>query len=196
MNREYGMPNGKDSDRDQLFVLPSERDHRQGELNASVVLVEYGDYQSPECGELYPIIKVIQQQLDATFTGENCFCFVFRHFPQIQIHPQSQKAAEAAEAAAAQGRFWQMHEILLEHQQDLGDGYLAEYANTIGLDIPQFLRDVARKVYAARVTEDIETGVGSGVTSTPALFINGVRYRGALEIEPLLAAILASGNLS
>jgi protein-disulfide isomerase len=106
-------------------------------LNARIVLIEYGDYQCPQCGELYTSIKPIQRQLEATLLGRDSLCFVFRHFPQPQLHPQAQKAA------AAQGHFWQMHELLLKYQQDLGDGYLAEYAGNLGLDVTQFIRDIA-----------------------------------------------------
>ncbi|MBE9230067.1 DsbA family protein [Phormidium sp. LEGE 05292] len=131
----------------------------------------------------------MQHQLEETLFKRGSLCFVFRHFPQSQIHPQAQKAAAATEAAAAQGRFWQMHEMLLQHQQELGDGYLAEYADNLGLDVTQFLRDIAQKVYVDRINQDIASGVDSGVVSTPALFINGVRYVDALEFEPLLVAI-------
>jgi protein-disulfide isomerase len=180
----------------QLSVSPSERDYRQGSLDASVVLVTYGDYQCLQCGELYTLVKTIQAQIKATFCEQNHLCFVFRHFPQTQIHPQAQKAAAATVAAAAQGQFWQMHEILFEHHQELGDGYLVEYANNLGLDVAQFLRDIARRVYIERINEDIESGKRSGVTNTPALFINDVRYRNNLEFEALFTAIVEAGNLS
>ncbi|MBD2120407.1 MULTISPECIES: DsbA family protein [Trichocoleus] len=177
------------SERNQLVVPPSEQDHRQGELNARVVLVEYGDYQCPQCGELYTSIQAIQRQFEATLFRRGSLCFIFRHFPQPQIHPQAQKAAAAAEAAAAQGQFWQMHEMLLKHQQELGDGDLAEYADNLGLDVTQFIRDIARKVYLDHIDQDIASGIESGVVSIPALFINGVRYGNDLELEPLLVAL-------
>lgn len=185
-----------EADHNQLVVPPSEQDHRQGSLNARVVLVEYGDYQCSQCGELYTSIKAIQRQFEATLYGRDSLCFVFRHFPQPHIHPQAQKAAAATEAAGAQGQFWQMYEILLEHQQALENGYLAEYADRLGLNVPQFLRDLARGTYLDRINQDIESGIRSGVTHAPALFINGTRYRNALEIEPLLAAIVESGDFS
>lgn len=172
----------------RLSVPPSERDHIQGTLDAPVVLVKYGDYQSPDCGESHRIIKAIQQQLG------NRLGFVFRHFPLVSIHPQAQKAAEAAEAAAAQGKFWQMHDTLFEHQQALDNGYLVEYANDLGLDITQFLQAMWRHVYADRITEDVESGLRSGVTTTPALFINGIRYNDAWKVESLLAAITRIEN--
>lgn len=178
-----------EAERYQLVMPPSEQDHRQGSLNARVVLVEYGDYQCPHCSELYTSIKLIQHQLGETLFERDSLCFVFRHFPQAQIHPQAEKAAAATEAAAAQGQFWQMHEMLLQHQQELGDGYLAEYADNLGLDVTQFLRDIAQKVYVDHINQDIASGVDSGVVSAPTLFINGVRYVDALEFELLLVAI-------
>lgn len=182
------------SECNQLAVPPTERDHRQGSLDAKVVLVEYGDYQCSQCGKLYASIQTIQKRLNASFPQENNFCFIFRHFPQPQIHPQAPKAAAAVEAAAAQGRFWQMHEMLLKHQQELGDGYLAEYADSLGLDVTQFVRDIARKVHVDRINQDIASGTQSGGISTPILFINGVRYKNALTLESLLIAITEAGS--
>ena len=175
--------------RNSLSVPPSERDRIKGALDAPVVLVKYGDYQSPDCGESYWIIKAIQQELG------NRLGFVFRHFPQTAIHSQAQKAAEAAEAAAAQGKFWQMHDTLFEHQQALDNGYLVEYANDLGLDMPQFLQAMWKRVYADRVNEDIESGLRSGVITTPTLFINGIRYNDSWNVESLLAAIARIENL-
>ncbi|WP_414572429.1 DsbA family protein [Nostoc sp. CCY 9925] len=178
--------------RNQLAVLPSQRDRRQGSLNAKVVLVEYGDYQCPRCGELHTLIRAVQEQLNTS--DQNDLCFVYRHFPQPQIHPQAQKAAAAAEAAAAQGQFWQMHDILFAHQQELGDGYLAEYADNLELDVTQFVRDLYRQVHVARINEDIESGLQSGVTAAPALFINAIQYSGRWNIEQLKAAIVAASH--
>ena len=154
-------PRETQSERNQLAVPPSERDHRQGSLNAKVVLVEYGDYQCSQCRELHALIQTIQEQLNAPFPEQKALCFIFRHFPQPQ-HSQAQKAAAAAEAAAAQGKFWQMHEILLKHQQNLGDGYLAEYADNLGLDVTQFIRDIARRIYVDYINQDIASGIPSG----------------------------------
>ncbi|GAX46226.1 hypothetical protein NIES4075_72470 [Tolypothrix sp. NIES-4075] len=176
--------------RNQLAVLPSQRDRQQGSPNAKVVLVEYGDYQCPQCGELHTLIQTVQERLNTS--EQNDLCFVYRHFPQPQIHPQAQKAAAAAEAAAAQGQFWQMHDILFAHQQELGDGYLAEYADNLGLDVTQFVRDLYKQVHVARINEDIETGLQSGVTAAPALFLNGIQYSGGWNIEQLKAAIVAA----
>jgi len=188
------IPDDAPSNHNQLVVPPSEQDHWQGSLNARIVLVEYGDYQCPQCGELYTSIKAIQRQLEATSYGRDFLCFVFRHFPQPHIHPQAQKAAAATEAAGAQGQFWQMYEILLEHQQELGNGYLAEYADRLGLNVPQFLRDIARGTYLDRINQDIESGIRSGVTDAPALFINNIRYTGGWTITELMAAIVAASH--
>lgn len=181
-------------DRNRLVVSPSERDYRQGGLHARVVLVEYGDYQCPDCGELYTLIKTIQEQPDGIFSGENDLCFVFRQFPQPQIHPQAQKAAAAALAAGVQGQFWQMHKMLFSHQQELGNGYLVEYADHLKLDIPQFLQDITRKVHVDRINQDIESGMQSGVTVAPALFINGTRYIDRWNIEQLMTAIVTASH--
>ena len=121
-------------------------------------------------------------------------CFIFRHFPQIQIHSHAQRAAEAAQAAAAQSQFWQMHDILFIHQQELGNGYLIEYANNLGLDISQFLQDICKQVHIERINEDIESGLHSGVTTAPALFINGIRYTDRWNIKQLMAAIVTASH--
>ncbi|WP_313954956.1 DsbA family protein [Nostoc sp. FACHB-145] len=171
----------------------STKDHIKGALNATVMLVMYGDYECSQSAEVYRLIKVIVQQLSVSL-GENYLCFIFRHFPQIEIHPHAQRAAEAAEAAAVQGQFWTMHEMLFSHQQELGNGYLVEYANNLGLDISQFLQDISKKVYIDAVNEDIESGLHSGVTAAPALFINGIRYLDRWTVEQIMAAIVAAND--
>jgi len=165
-------------------MLISEDDHIQGSIDAPVVLVAYSDYQCLSCNEVHRMIQQIQQQIQ--------LCLVFRHFPRSHLHPQAQKAAEAAEAAAAQNKFWQMHNILFEHQSALSNGYLLEYANEIQLDIDRFLREMTDHVHAKRITQDIQGGVQSGVSSAPTLFVNGVRYRDAWERERLLKTIAQS----
>ena len=163
-----------------LSAPPSIRDHVEGELNATVVLVMYGDYQCLQCLGVYRLIKDVQQQLSVSF-WENYLCFIFRHFPQRQIHARAQRAAEAAEAAAVQSQFWQMHEMLFNNQQELGNGYLVEYANQLGLNVRQFLQDLSRGVHINRINNDIESGIQSGVTVAPALFINSVQYTKSME---------------
>lgn len=176
-----------------LFVSPSTQDHKQGVLSATIVLVMYGDYQSPRSADVYRMIRAIQRQLSVLF-GENYLCFIFRHFPQRQIHPQAQYAAEAAEAAAAQSQFWQMHDMLFIHQQELENGYLVEYANNLGLDISRFLQDISKHVYVDRINQDIESGHYSGVTAAPALFINRIRYTSRWNMEQLKAAIVNASH--
>lgn len=175
-----------------LFVSPSIQEHIQGVLSATVVLVMYGDYECFQSANVYRLIKAAQQQ--SLSFEENDLCFIFRHFPQVQAHPHAQRAAEAAEAAAAQGQFWQMHEMLFIHQQELGNGYLVEYANRLGLDISQFLQDLSRRTYVDRINADIEGGLQSGVEAAPALFINGIRYLDRWIIEQIIAAIVATSD--
>lgn len=134
------------------------------------------------------MIKTIQQRLN------HQLCFVFRHFPKKQLHFQAQKAAEAAEAAAAQGKFWQMHNTLFERQKFLSDGNLLEYASELELNLHQFLREIAEHQYADRVAQDIQRGKQCGVTRTPTLFINQARYEDAWEVECLISAILSRGE--
>lgn len=167
----------------QLSVSVSDRDRRQGELDAPVVLLEYADYACRRCGQIYPILQEIQHQV------RQPFCFAFRHFPLTAIHPMAEYAAEIAEAAHVQGCFWQMHDYLFRHQQSLGNGRLLQFAAEIGLDVDRFEREVAEHLYINRVLEDIQSGISSGVNGTPTFFINGVRHDGAGDLEMLLAAI-------
>ncbi|MCC5632900.1 DsbA family protein [Nostoc sphaeroides] len=189
----------QDSYSNQLLVLPSQRDHYQGTLNAPVVLVEYGNYECFQCGELHRLIQVIQQHFASVFPGENRICVVFRHFIENTLHPRAQKVAEAVEAAAAQGQFWPMHDLLFTHQQALDNGFLVEYADSLGLDISQFLQDISTQAHIDRINQDIESGYQSGVTDAPALFINGIHYsvgvarrRHRWTVEQIMAAIVAA----
>ena len=180
----------QDRDRSLLSIPASTQDHMQGVLNADVVLVMYGDYQCSVSADVYKIIKAIKRELSAAF-GEDYLCLIFRHFPQAQIHPQAQRAAQAAKVAAAQGQFWLMHDTLFAHQQKLENGYLVEYANNLGLDIPQFLKELSKQVHIDRINENIEN---SGITTAPALFINNIRYTGRWRIIELTAAIVATSH--
>lgn len=165
-------------------VPPFNDDDRiQGSQCATLMLMEYGDYQCPKSGEAHRIVKVIQQQW-----GDR-LCFVFRHFPQTQIHSQAQRAAESAEAAAAQGKFWEMHDLLYAHQQALDDGDLVAYAAQLQLDIPQFLGEMAHHVHLDRIRAEIESGRDNGVETTPTFFI-GVRYEGTPNLNVLLQTLL------
>jgi protein-disulfide isomerase len=180
-----------DRSQSSLFIPPSTQDWMQGVLSAKVVLVMYGDYQDSRSADVYKSIEAIERELSASF-GEDYLCFIFRHFPQAQIHPHAQRAAQAAVAAAAQGQFWLMHDTLFAHQQRLENGYLIEYANDLGLDIPQFLKDLSKQVHVDRIDKDIEGGIQSGVTTAPALFINGNRYTGYWNTTELTAAIITA----
>ena len=182
-----------DRSHSSLLVPPSTQDWMQGVLSAKVVLVMYGDYQCSRSADVYKLIKAIGRELSASF-GEDYLCFIFRHFPQAQIHPHAQRAAEAAEAAAVQGQFWLMNDTLFAHQQKLENGYLVEYANNLGLDIPQFLKDLPKQVQIDRINEDIEGGCKSGVTAAPALFINNIRYTGRWKTTELMTAIVAASH--
>ncbi|WP_088892349.1 DsbA family protein [Leptolyngbya ohadii] len=166
-----------------LTAPVSQRDHIQGSEAAIVTLVEYGDYQCPHCAEVHKIIGAIQQQLG------NSLRFVFRHFPQSELHPDSLHAAEAAEAAGSQGKFWEMHDRLFAAQNALDDGSLVEYAVDLNLEINQFLSEMAGDVHLPRITQDQESGTASGVCSTPALFLNGSRYCGSTNHNRLFEAI-------
>ena len=159
------------------------RDHIQGPANAAVTLVEYGDYECPYCGAAYPIIKEVQARM-----GER-LRFVFRNFPISTSHPHAEQAAEAAEAAAAQGSFWLMHDLLYENQRRLGDEDLRGYAETLDLDVEAFGQQLAEHVHAARVREDFMSGVRSGVNGTPTFYVNGARHDDSYDLETLLAVL-------
>jgi protein-disulfide isomerase len=160
-----------------------DRDHIQGPADASVTLLEYGDYECPYCGAAYPIVKEVQDRMGDQLR------FVFRNFPITTSHPHAEQAAEAAEAAGSQGRFWEMHDTLYENQRRLGDDDLRSYAARLRLDLESFERDVAEHVHAPRVREDFMSGVRSGVNGTPTFYINGVRHDDSYELETLLAAL-------
>ncbi len=156
-----------------LMSPVSLQDHCWGLPTAALTLVQYGDYQCPNCGSAYPLLLELLED-----TGDQV-CFVFRHFPRNHVHPHAQHAAEAAEAAASQGKFWPMHYHLYACQHALGNGYLVEYAAELGLDVTQFLQEVTGDRFVNRVQADIASGRASGVVDTPTFFINGQRYSGA-----------------
>lgn len=166
------------------LVLPvGKRDHIRGPETAPVTLVEYGDYECPYCGEAHGIVKQLEEMV-----GER-LRFVFRHFPLTQIHPHAQRAAEAAEAAGTQGKFWEMHDTLFENQQTLDEVHLVAFAEQLGLDIEVFSSALQLGIYSDRVREDFMSGVRSGVNGTPTFFINGWRHDGSWQFEPLLYAV-------
>jgi protein-disulfide isomerase len=163
--------------------VTEERDHIQGPAEAAVTLVEYGDYECPYCGAAYPIIKEVQSRM-----GER-LRFVFRNFPITTSHPHAEQAAETAEAAATQGRFWQMHDLLYENQRRLRTPDLRDYAERLALDVERFDRELAEHAHAPRVREDFMSGVRSGVNGTPTFYINGARHADSYDIETRLAAL-------
>jgi protein-disulfide isomerase len=159
------------------------QDHKKGPAEADVTLVEYGDYECPFCGSAHQIVNEIEQIMG------NRLRFVYRHFPLAQIHPHAELAAEAAEAAGAQGKFWEMHDLLFKNQRTLDQGSLLGLARAANLDLDRFDRELQGRVYQARVREDFLSGVRSGVNGTPTFYINGARHDGSWELEPLLRAI-------
>jgi protein-disulfide isomerase len=160
----------------------TERDHAIGPATAPITIVEYGDYECPSCLNAVPIITQVRQMLGDRLR------FVFRHFPQSSIHPHASAAAEAAEAAGEQGKFWPMHNALFQHQQDLGEIDFAHLALTLGLEIYKFETGRTRERHHQRVQADYQSGLASGVNKTPTLFINGRRYDGTLEAMAITAA--------
>jgi protein-disulfide isomerase len=161
----------------------SERDHAAGPPGARVTLVEYGDFECPGCGEAHQVIRAAQQAF-----GPN-LRFVFRHFPLRSSHPNALAAAKAAEAAAAQGRFWPMYDRLFQRQTELDGPGLLRHARKLGLDLERFQRDSGGREAEVRIREDLASGAHSGVVGTPGLFINGERYDGPREREALMEAL-------
>jgi protein-disulfide isomerase len=173
-------------DRPRLTVPVSGRDHVCGAAVARVTLLEYGDYECPFCGAAYSVLEQVM-----LIMGDE-IQFAYRHFPLTQIHPHAQQAAEAAEAAAAQGRFWQMHELLFTHQDRLAPRDLLGYAQALELDASRFALELRSRTHAPRVREDFLSGIRSGVNGTPTFFINGVRHNGGYDLESLLGALGAA----
>jgi protein-disulfide isomerase len=167
----------------EIPVSP-ERDHIEGLVNAHFTLVEYGDYQCPYCGAAYPEVKKVQKELGSELR------FVFRNFPLTNIHEHALNAAETAEAASAQGKFWPMHDFLYEHQATLGDSSVAlGYAKKLGLDTQKFEREIAQHAYQKRIKDDFMGGVRSGVNGTPTFYVNGVRHDEDAVAKALIEAL-------
>ena len=161
----------------------SEHDHIQGRTDAPLTLVEYGDYQCPYCGAAYPVIKRLQKAFGKKLR------FVFRNFPLTQAHPYAMVAAEAAEAAGLQGKFWEMHDHIYENQDDLEPDTLPSWAEELGLDLEEFGKAIKQGEINKRIKEDRSSGIRSGVNGTPCFFINGTRYDGTADYGPLQAAL-------
>jgi protein-disulfide isomerase len=159
------------------------RDHIQGSATAAVTLVEYGDYECPYCAQAYMIVKEVQERQG------NKLRFVFRSFPLTKIRPHAYQAALAVEAAAAQGRYWEMYDFLFKHGQVLTDDNLRQSAAKLGLNVSKFDREFLDRTYSRHVDEDIQSGEESGVTKTPTFFINGDRYNDSWDLDTLLSAL-------
>jgi protein-disulfide isomerase len=172
---------------DLAVPVDPERDHIRGpvEDDALVTLVEYGDFECPYCGQAEPAVRGLIREY-----GE--LRFVFRHLPLTDVHPHAQLAAEAAEAAAEQGAFWEMHDTLMDHQGALTFGDLVRYAGDLGLDTARFAADLRKHVGSARVAEDIDSADLATVSGTPTFFINGIRYYGAYDLAALKEAVRAA----
>ena len=166
------------------LTLPvGSRDHTLGPVNAPVTLVEYGDYECSSCGRAFVIVGQLLELLAGRM------CFVFRNFPLTQIHLHAFQAAESAEAASVQGRFWDMHDVLFKHQDALADRDLLQYAAWLGMDAAALAAALSTHAFKNRIREDFTSGVRSGVNGTPTFYINGVRYDGSYDLEPLLTTI-------
>ncbi|MCA1599033.1 MAG: DsbA family protein [Chloroflexi bacterium] len=171
-------------DEDGTLSMPvGARDHIQGPDDAPLTLIEYGDYQCPYCGQADATVKELQRQLGDRLR------FVYRNFPLTQVHPYAEHAAETAEAAGAQDKFWQMHDYLYAHQGELDDQHLEQYAGAVGLDVSRFDTEMRGQTYLERVREDFMSGVESGVGGTPTFFVNGRRHDGSFDLDALRAAL-------
>jgi len=166
-----------------LKIPVNDKDHIQGDPNASIELVEYGDYQCPYCGEAYYEIKELQKKLGKKLK------FIFRNFPLTSVHRHALNAAMAAEVAGGLGDFWKMHDLLFENQNALEDDDLIRYAERIGLDTETFKSELGNKKYEEKIDDDLESGLRSGVNGTPSIFINGEKYEGEFSALSLLRYI-------
>ena len=170
-----------------LYVdFDPERDHVRGPVDAPVTVVEYGDFECPYCGQAEPVVRELLREFGDV-------AYVWRHLPLTDVHPHAQLAAEAAEAAADQGAFWEMHDLLLDHQDALRPDDLVGYAEQLGLDLDRFTTALREHAGAGRVAEDVDGAELSGVSGTPTFFINGRRHYGAYDIATLSAAVRAAG---
>jgi Na+/H+ antiporter NhaA len=171
---------------DLAAPVDPERDHIRGPQDAPVSLVEYGDFECPYCGQAEPVVRELLRDLGGEVS------YVFRHLPLTDVHPHAQRAAEAAEAAAAQGAFWEMHDLLFKHQDALEGKDLVRYAGELGLDTQRFADELRRREHAARVAEDVADADASLVTGTPTFFIDGRRHHGAYDVATLETAVRAA----
>lgn len=171
----------------QDLVLPiGPTDHTLGPEHAPVKVVEYGDFECPNCKQAAPAVKLLLQRFDQKV------CFAFRHFPLEAVHPHALLAAEAAECAGAQGKFWEMHDLLFAHQDRLKAKQLQGYAEQLGLDMALYTSEMDDHVYLQRVREHIESGTRSHVRGTPGMFVNGVIQDVSFGLENLFKAVEAA----
>ena len=177
---------------DQIIDLADdvdpERDHIRGPVEAPVTLVEYGDFQCPYCAAAAPLITHLREHFGDELR------YVWRHLPLTDVHPAAQVAAEAAEAAAVQGRFWEMHDLLLGDEGELSFSDIYRHAASLDLDLTRFGEDVSRRHYARRVAEDVQTADASGVSGTPTFFINGRRHQGVYDVDTLTREVKAAAR--
>jgi len=159
-------------------------DHVRGSRDAPITLIQYADFECPFCGRAFPELKTVLHDLGRRVR------FVFRHFPVIEAHPHAESAAEVAEAAGAQGKFWEMHDLLFRRQAALDDEHLLAYVRELGLDAARAERELEQQVHRARVLEDIQSGLRSGVSGTPMFFINGRRHEEPGDAGTLRTALL------
>ncbi|TAK00950.1 MAG: hypothetical protein EPO39_15135 [Candidatus Manganitrophaceae bacterium] len=157
----------------------------RGSADAPVTMLEYGDFECPYCGMAFPVLHRLVDEDPETIR------LVYRHFPITNIHPRALPTAEAAEAAGAQGKFWEMHDLLFTHQDRLEDEDLLAYADAIGLDIDRFAREMSAGRYRKEVKGNFRKGIQDGVNGTPTIFINRLRYDGPRDYESMRAAIAA-----
>ncbi len=161
-------------------------DHVRGPVDAPVTLLEYGDFECPFCGRAEPVIRSLLEEFGSELR------YVFRHLPLPDVHVHAELAAQAAEAAGAQGRFWEMHDRLFEHQDDLAAPALLEHAEALGLDVERFWEDVRTGAFARRVVRDVRSADDSGVAGTPTFFVDGRRHHGAYDLDSLTRAVRAA----
>lgn len=173
---------------EHLAVPVTAGDHVLGPASAPLTLVEYADYECPDSRRATPVVKALLSRFGSRLH------FVFRHFPLKQVHEQAEHAAEVAEAAGAQGKYWEMHDRLYERQFALDDVYLIEYAADLGLDAARVQRELEEHVHLARVRADFKGGLESGVKGTPTFFVNGLRFRGPWDEELLARALERAGT--
>jgi protein-disulfide isomerase len=166
-----------------LLLTLNSTDHVMGPASATVTVIEYGDFGCPYCRAAYPTVKILLQEF------RNRVRFAFRHFPVVEVHPHAERAAESAEAAGMQGKFWQMHDLLFEHQQRLEDEYLRRYAFQAKLDLRRYDQDMNRRIHLQSVRQQKNDGKLSGTRGTPTFFVNGVIEDVSFGMENLYKAI-------